>query len=83
MAVSTQPGGDHDRSGHDLASLAHMPVGRVEPDVHEQLMIQPQVRSTVTSSSMPLQIRDTLDLEMPVSQPSALTRSSTFLVEVR
>ena len=29
-----------------------------------------------------LQIRDTDDLEIPVSQPNALTRSSTFLVEV-
>ena len=31
---------------------------------------------------MPLQIRETDDLEMPVSHPRALTRSSTFLVEV-
>jgi hypothetical protein len=35
-----------------------------------------------TSSSMALQIRDTVDLEMPESQPSALTRSSTFRVDV-
>jgi hypothetical protein len=31
---------------------------------------------------MPLQILDTELLEIPVSHPSALTRSSTFLVEV-
>ena len=41
-----------------------------------------RVRSTVTSPSICLQIRDTELLEIPESQPSALTRSSTFLVEV-
>ena len=40
MAVSTQSGGDHDRFRHDLALLADMDVGGVQPDVHERLMIQ-------------------------------------------
>ncbi len=31
---------------------------------------------------MSAQIRDTVDFETPVSQPSALTRSSTFRVDV-
>ena len=35
-----------------------------------------------TSASMPAQIRDTVDFEIPESQPSALTKSSTFLAEV-
>ena len=41
MPVSTQSGGDHDRFGHDVAVLADMDVGGVEPDVDERLMIQP------------------------------------------
>lgn len=40
------------------------------------------MRNTATSSSMPAQIRDTVDFDTPDSQPSARTRSSTFLVEV-
>jgi hypothetical protein len=31
---------------------------------------------------MPLQIRDTVERDTPLSQPKARTRSSTFLVEV-
>ena len=30
VAVSTEPGGDHDGLGHDLAGLAHVDVGRVQ-----------------------------------------------------
>jgi hypothetical protein len=41
VAVSTQPGGDHHGLGDDLAGLAHVDVGRVQPHVHERLMIQP------------------------------------------
>ena len=40
------------------------------------------MRSTATSASISLQIRDTVDFEIPESQPNALTRSSTFRVEV-
>jgi hypothetical protein len=39
-------------------------------------------RNAATSVSRSAQIRLTSDLEMPLSAPSALTRSSTFLVEV-
>ena len=41
MPVSSQSDGDHDRFRDDLAVLADMNVGRVEPDVDERLMIQP------------------------------------------
>ena len=41
VSVSTQPGGDHDSFGHDVAVLAHVDVGGVEPHVDERLMIQP------------------------------------------
>jgi hypothetical protein len=41
-----------------------------------------RVRNTATSSSMPLQILDTVDFEIPDSHPSARTRSSIFRVEV-
>jgi hypothetical protein len=40
------------------------------------------VRNTETSASIWVQIRDTVDFEIPDSQPSALTRSSTLRVEV-
>jgi hypothetical protein len=38
-------------------------------------------RNAATSSSRLAQIRDTSDFEMPVSAPSAFTRSSTLRVE--
>ena len=41
MPVGTQPGGDHDRFRYDVAVLADMDVGGVEPDVDERLMIEP------------------------------------------
>ena len=41
MPESTQSGGDHDRLGDDLTVFANMDVGRVQPDVHGRLMIQP------------------------------------------
>ena len=41
MAVGTQPGGDHDRLGHDVAVLADVDVGGVQPHVHERLVIKP------------------------------------------
>ncbi len=41
VSVSTQPGGDHDGFGHDVAVLADVDVGGVEPHVDERLMIQP------------------------------------------
>jgi hypothetical protein len=68
--------------GDDLAGFADVDVGRVEPDVHERMMAQPAGPRCGLSASMPLRIRDTELLEIPVSQPRALTRSSTFLVDV-
>jgi hypothetical protein len=40
-----------------------------------------RVLNAVTASSSPAQIRDTSDLEIPESMPSAATRSSTARVE--
>lgn len=40
------------------------------------------MRRTCTSASIWAHTRDTVDLEIPESQPSAFTKSSTFLVEV-
>lgn len=41
VPVSTQPGGDHDGFGDDVAVLADVDVGGVEPHVHERLMVEP------------------------------------------
>jgi len=41
VAVSAAAGRDHHRFGHDLAVLADVHVGRVEPHIDERLMIQP------------------------------------------
>lgn len=40
------------------------------------------MRNIVTSASIWPQIRDTVDFEIPESQPNAFTKSSTFRVEV-
>ena len=45
-------------------------------------MTEGRARNTATSSSIPAQIRDTVDFDTPESQPNARTRSSTFRVEV-
>ena len=39
-AVVAQPGGDHDGFGHDVAVLADMNVGGVQPDVDERLVAE-------------------------------------------
>jgi hypothetical protein len=57
-------------------------VGRVQPHVHKRQVIQPAGMQHGDVVIDALQIRDTDDLEIPVSHPSALTSSSTFLVLV-
>ena len=82
MAVGPQAGRDDHGFGDDRAAVADMHVGGVQPDVHEPLMTQVAAPGMAMSASMCLQILDTMDLETPESQPRALTRSSTFFVEV-
>jgi hypothetical protein len=81
-AVGGDPGGDHDRHRHDLGGgVAYVQVGRVEVHVREGGVVQSSGRNAVTTSSRPAQMRDTSDLEMPESIPSAATRSSTERVD--
>src|SRR5690349_16139283 len=40
VTVSAEPRRDHHRLGHDVAVLADMHVGGVQPDVDERLMIE-------------------------------------------
>ena len=80
-AVGGDPGGDHDRLGHH-------PVVRPGPcsrwrrgtRTGRSMSARDRSRNAATSSSRSAQIRDTSDLEIPVSAPSALTRSSTLRV---
>lgn len=41
MPVEPESGGDHDRFRYDLAVLADVDVGGIEPDVDERLVIEP------------------------------------------
>ena len=43
VPVGAAARGDHHRTRHDLAVVADVDVGRVEPHVHERLVIQPAV----------------------------------------
>ena len=53
--------------------VAGLDVGRVEVDVgHPARCPSGRVRNTATSSSMPLQIRLTVDFDTPDSQPNAV-----------
>ena len=57
-------------------------VGRVQEHVRERLTGEGAVPEYRHLGVQVAQIRDTSDLEIPVSAPRALTRSSTFRVEV-
>jgi hypothetical protein len=43
VAVRATAGRDHDRAGDDLAVVADVHVGGVEPDIDERLVVQPAV----------------------------------------
>ena len=43
VAVSPHAGGDHHRFGDDLAGVADVDIGRVQPDVGKRLMVQPSL----------------------------------------
>ena len=53
-------------------------VGRVEEHVRERGADRSRSANAAISASRSAQIRDTSDLEIPVSAPRALTRSSTL-----
>ena len=82
VPVGADRGGHHDGLGDDPAVDAGLAVGGVEEHVRvRRRPFSDRPRNAATSSSRSAQIRDTSDLEMPVSTPRALTRSSTFRVE--
>ncbi len=57
-------------------------VSGIQEHVLEGRLSQAAVRNAATSVSRSAQVRDTPDLEIPLSALSALTRSSTLRVEV-
>ena len=81
-AVGAHAGGDHDGLGHHPVVDPGLAVGGVEEHIRKA-PARPGERSrnAPTSVSRSAQIRDTSDLEMPVSAPKALTRSSTLRVD--
>ena len=82
IPVRGHAGGHDDSTGDDPMVDPGLDVGRVQIHVRHGEVIEPPVRNTATSSSIPAQIRDTVDFDTPDSHPSARTRSSTFRVEV-
>ena len=83
VAAGGDPGGDHDRAGHDLmeVGVAGFDVGGVQVHVGELDVAECAVAERVDPTSSLAQIRDTCDFEIPESIPSAATRSSTERVE--
>ena len=82
-AVGGDPGGDHDGHGDHLAGARCARAGRWRRGRRTGTRCGPgvRVRNAPTTSSRPAQIRDTSDLEIPASTPSASTRSSTARVD--
>ena len=76
------PGGDHDGLGDDPAVDPGLAVGGVEEHVRERRR-RPAAGRGTRRPQRPGRRRsgDTSDLEIPVSAPSALTRSSTLRVD--
>ena len=74
-------GGDHDRLG-DHPAVRPGPCSRWRRGTRRGTACSASERSrnAATSASRSAQIRETSDLEIPVSAPSALTRSSTLRV---
>jgi len=79
-AVTTHPGGDHDGLGDHPAVDPGLAVGGVDEHIGEALAGQGAIRKPATSASRSAPIRETALLEMPLSAPSARTRSSTLRV---
>jgi len=80
-AVGPDTGGDHDRLGHHAVVHPRLAIGRVQEDVGDCCSASERPRNAPTSTSRSAQILLTSLLEIPVSAPSALTRSSTFRVD--
>ena len=66
--------GDHASTDPDIQ------VGGVQEQVRDQVSSIRRCRNSCTVSSISEQIRDTVDLEIPVSLPSARTSWSTLRV---
>jgi hypothetical protein len=75
--------GRHDHGlGHDPVIDAGLAVVASRNMYRNACPARLRSRNAATSVSRSAQIRDTSDLEIPLSAPSALTRSSTLRVEV-
>ncbi len=73
---------DDPGAAEDAVVVAGLDVGRIQVDVGHREVAEGAGAEHGDSSSMPFKIRLTVDFDMPVSQPSAQTRSSTFRVLV-
>ncbi len=81
VPVGGHPGGDDDGLGDDPPVDPGLAVGPIQEHVGKRL---PGQRAVAEGGDFGVEvgaIRETSDLEMPVSAPSARTRSSTFRVE--
>ncbi len=68
--VAAQTGSDHDRFQHDPPVLTDMDVGRAQPHVDERLVIQPARPQHEDVGVDLVQIRDTVDFEIPSHNPA-------------
>lgn len=80
VRLSVQPvqggGGDHDDLGDDLVVDADLAVGGVQEDEGKAMWSSGRSLNAVISTSRPWQMRETSLLEIPLSAPRALTRST-------
>jgi hypothetical protein len=81
VAVGGHPGGDDHGLGDDSPVDPGLAVRGVEKDVGVGRLGQRAVAERADFLVEVAQIREISDLEMPVSAPSARTRSSTLRVE--
>ena len=72
------PGRHHQRMRNDVGPDPHLAVGGVEEDIGKGGVGQRAFPKTRDLQIEPAQIRETCDLEIPDSTPSAATRSSTL-----
>lgn len=82
VSVSGHAGGNNDGTGDDPMIHPGFDMVASTNTYGKSRWSRRRVRNTSTCSSISAQIRETVDLETPVSQPNAFTKSSAFLVEV-
>jgi hypothetical protein len=82
VPVGGHPGGDDHSLGHHPVADPGLAVRGAGNTYGNPCPASDRSRNAATSASRSAQIRLTSDLEIPLSAPSALTRSSTLRVEV-